>query len=95
MTFPMNYEASVTVALTFLKEWHELNPQWLAKDVLVLFYDDSYDQAEPRVGESYSESVKDFLKWYYMGHDKLQNSDQVMHLLDDNKQIHGRCGYLR
>lgn len=26
LTFPMNYEASVTVALTFLSEWHDQSP---------------------------------------------------------------------
>lgn len=57
MTFPLNYKASVAVALTFLDEWHRQSPQWLAKDVVVLFYDDVSDiegKAEAKVGENYS-----------------------------------------
>ena len=98
MTFPMNYEASVAVALAFMDEWHRQRPKWLSKDVLVLFYDDASDeasQADPKIGENYSQSVKEFLKWYYMGHDEIKDQDQVKYLLDDSKLIHGRCGYLR
>jgi len=39
--------------------------------------------------------VEEFLKWYYMGHDELKDPGDVKSLLDDSKQIHGRCGYLR
>jgi hypothetical protein len=94
----MNYAPSVTVALTFLDEWHKQLPQWLAKDIVVLFYDDA-SQQEGNLGEdvgtNYSESVSEFLKWYYIGHDQLHNQEDVRNLLDGNLQIHGRCGYLR
>jgi len=56
--------------------------------VLVLFYDDAIEQpgqADAKVGENYSESVKEFLKWYYMGHDQLKDQDQVKYLLDNSK----------
>jgi hypothetical protein len=36
----MNYAASVTIALTWLEEWRRIRPRWLAKDLIVLFYEE-------------------------------------------------------
>jgi hypothetical protein len=107
LTFPFNYPASVTLALTFMNLWHRTKPQWLAKDIIVLFYDDSpidlsssdnkvrSDSSYPNnPGSSYSASVGKFLKQYYLGHDPREE-DMLRDLLDDDKVIHGRCGYLR
>jgi len=67
MSFPLNYEASVNMGLTFLHLWNRITPTWLAKDIIVLFYDD-YDAKSQTVGESYSKSVQEFLNNYFIGH---------------------------
>ena len=79
-----------------MEEWHRVNPQWLSKDVIVLFYDDSEEVKgkEPIIGENYSKNVEAFLKNYYMGHERFSSND-LKALLDDDQLIHGRCGYLR
>jgi hypothetical protein len=61
ISFPMDYGASVTVGLSFLQEWQRVKPKWLAKDLIFLFYKE----------EEYASSVREFLNWYYMGHDTL------------------------
>ena len=93
----MNYAASVAVGLTFMEEWHRVNPQWLSKDIIVLFYDDSQEVSgqDSIIGENYSKNVNNFLSQYYMGHERFNNNNDLKSLLDDDKLIHGRCGYLR
>lgn len=93
ISFPINYAASVAVGLSFMNEWKRINPRWLAKDLVVLFYDDSSSNGQ--IGENYAKSVREFLQMYYIGHDSLNDQDMVKNLLDDDKVIHGRCGYLR
>jgi hypothetical protein len=85
ITFPMDYPASVTIGLSFFDEWKRINPKWLSKDLIIVFYKE----------EDYAKPVREFLEWYYMGHDGLNNQDDVKDLLNNDKQIHGRCGYLR
>ena len=46
------------------------------------------------IGENYSKSIKEFLSNYYMGHERFSEFN-LKSLLDDDKLIHGRCGYLR
>ena len=53
MTFPLNYEASVNMALAYIKTWNEIKPEWQAKDIIVLFYDD-YNSKSDSIGENYS-----------------------------------------
>lgn len=43
----------------------------------------------------YSKNVDEFLVQYYMGHDSFYKTDDLKNLLDDEKLIHGRCGYIR
>jgi hypothetical protein len=76
-----------------MEEWKRIQPRWLAKDLIILFYEDS--DSKGKIGENYASSVREFLNWYYMGHDSLNQQEQVKNLLDDEKVIHGRCGYLR
>lgn len=68
-----------------MEEWHRVNPQWLSKDVIVLFYDDSEEVKgkEPIIGENYSKNVEAFLKNYYMGHERFSPND-LKALLDDD-----------
>ena len=96
MTFPINYQASVAVALTFMNTWKAVSPKWLAKDVVVVFFDDSRQDAKKskaKIGENYSQAINEFLKWYYIGSDG--NSQNVQHILNPENRIHGRCGLLR
>jgi len=101
MTFPLEHAASVTYGLTFMEAWAQDRPQWLAKDLIVLFYRDSFDGPKgtmgdlKRVGETYSASVGEFLKNYYIGHERAETKSNIKSLLDEDKVIHGRCGYLR
>lgn len=81
----MDYAASVTIGLSFFDEWRRIAPRWLSKDLIILFYKE----------ENYAKSVNEFLEWYYMGHDSLNNQDKIKDLLNNDKLIHGRCGYLR
>jgi len=41
ITFPMSYAPSVTYGLTFINMWQHYQPNWLAKDLIVLFYDEA------------------------------------------------------
>ena len=96
MTFPINYQASVAIALTFLNSWKNVNPQWLAKDVVVVFYSDAREdgtRSKPKIGQNYSQAISEFLKWYYVGFDG--NSEDVKGILNPENKIHGRCGMLR
>lgn len=93
MTFPINYAASVTMGLTFLKTWKAVDPEWNAKDLVVLFFDD-YDQQTGLTGANYAQSVQEFLSRYYAGHSSAKDAD-VAQLLRSDTRIHGRCGYLR
>ena len=92
MTFPINYHASVSIGLTFMDIIARYQPKWLAKDFIVVFYDDAIDGP---VGESYSKSIKEFLDLYYLGQDKYSQDDNLNDLLNDDRLIHGRCGYIR
>jgi hypothetical protein len=69
ISFPINYAASVAVGLSFMEEWKRIQPRWLAKDLIILFHEDS--DSKGKVGENYASSVREFLNWYYMGHDSL------------------------
>ena len=101
ISFPIEYEASVTYGLTFMDQWFHVTPQWLAKDLIVLFYRDSFGgKKEPiadgqRKGQIYSYYVGEFLKYYYMGHERQESNENIKAILDDDKVIHSRCGYLR
>ena len=75
ITFPINYAASVAIGLSFLEEWKRIKPRWLSKDLIIMFYDE----------EDYASSVREFLKWYYMGHDSLNNQDMIKDLLNNDK----------
>lgn len=61
-TFPSNYAASISIALTFMNEWKKRlnteNTTWLSKDLIILFYD---DMSELKGGQSDASSVKEFL----------------------------------
>jgi hypothetical protein len=99
LSFPINYPASVSIALTFMNVWAIQDPQWLSKDVVVVFYDDASavvkdKKGAPAVGVNYSKSMEEFLKWWYIGHDG-EDSFDVSQLLNQDKRIHGRCGLLR
>ena len=61
ITFPMDYTASVSLGLSFFDEWRRVNPRWLSKDLIILFYNEA----------DYAKTVREFLDWYYMGHDGL------------------------
>jgi hypothetical protein len=37
-SFPIDYEASLIIALVFIEAWKKENPQWLSKDIIILFY---------------------------------------------------------
>lgn len=63
MTLPINYKASVANGLTFFDVWDKQAPNWQAKDLIILFYEDS----------DYALSVKEFLEVYY--HTKDQSTD--------------------
>ena len=79
-----------------MNSWNNVDPQWLAKDVIVVFYDDSRQNdlnSEPIIGENYSQAIAEFLKWYYIGHDG--SSEKVQEILYQENRIHGRCGLLR
>lgn len=93
MSFPLNYEASVTMGISFVKTWLSTDPTWNAKDIIVLFYND-HDSKTNNTGNNYSKSVREFLKHYYTGHTSYSNDD-ILNLMKDNTKIHGRCGYLR
>jgi hypothetical protein len=41
ITYPLDYAASVSIGLTFLEIWNKNRPRWLAKDVIILFYEDT------------------------------------------------------
>jgi hypothetical protein len=75
----------VTIGLNFLEEWKRIRPRWLSKDLIILFYEE----------KNYASTVREFLEWYYMGHDSLNDQDKIKNLLNNDKRIHGRCGYLR
>jgi len=86
LSFPINYPASVSMALTFMNVWAIQDPQWLSKDVVIVFYDDASavvkdKTGEPAVGVNYSKSMEEFLKWWYIGHDG-ENSFDVSQLLN-------------
>ena len=80
--------------------FEKYQPQWLSKDVLVLFYDDSQvflnkkGREEVKIGENYGQSVKEFFDNYYKGYDLLKKDD-LGQLLDSKKRIQGRNGYIR
>ena len=79
----------MTYGLSFVQAWHNANPQWLAKDIIVLFYDDSTLNSQDDTnnpGQSYSESVGEFLKNYYKGYDH-HNVGDLKDLLDDEQVI--------
>jgi len=63
MSFPINLEASLAVALTFLELWTRLNPLWLSKDVVIVFYqENSFDENEDV--NDYGEAMTEFLDRY-------------------------------
>lgn len=63
-------EPSIAIALTFLELWTRQNPQWLSRDVLVLFYEENIHENNEDNGGflDYSDSIQEFLKNYYLGH---------------------------
>lgn len=77
-----------------MSAWAKADPQWLAKDVVVVFYDDSSSiGGEQVIGENYANSLTQFLHWYHLGNDGADWN--VAQLLDPRRKIHGRCGSLR
>lgn len=52
---PLNYRASVTYLLTFVELMSKNQPDWLSRDLVILFYEQS----------DYSTAVKEFLDAYY------------------------------
>ena len=99
ITFPLNYEASVSFGLLLIKLFEMYEPQWQSKDVIVLFYDDSQtfvegDEETVVIGQNYGRNIKQFLDNYYVGHDSFRKKD-MRRILDDNKKVNGRCGYIR
>jgi len=52
---PLNYRASVTYLLTFVELMSKHQPDWLSRDLVILFYEQS----------DYSTAVKEFLDAYY------------------------------
>lgn len=66
--------------------------------MLVLFYDQKIQQDDGSDPLDYGESIREFLEMYYLGHNNNnlragQSLGQL--LLDEEKEIHGRCGYIR
>ena len=55
-TFPINYKASVTAGVTYAETLIRRQPKWLAKDLIILFYDANLD---------YSMAVREFLENYH------------------------------
>lgn len=95
LTFPVNMEPSIAIALTFLELWTRQNPQWLSQDVLVLFYEENIYENEESGFLDYGESMREFLNRYYIGHSQFTKENLGELLLDEEKEIHGRCGYIR
>ena len=52
---PLNYRASITYLLTFVSMMEQTQPEWLSRDLVVLFYEQS----------DYQSAVKEFLDAYY------------------------------
>ena len=97
LAFPIDSENSILTALTYLNVWQKEQPQWLAKDVIVLFYQEGKINKAGKVTPDYSKSVAKFLSQYYLGHDVQLKAVDKMNSLEsfDDEMIHGRCGYIR
>ena len=82
LAVPLDYNASVVYALTFIEMMQKHQPEWLSKDILVLFYPES----------DYSAAVREFLDAYY-GVDGA--GTPVGSLYGEEQRIFGRQGYIR
>jgi hypothetical protein len=63
----------------------------------VLFYEENIHENNDDNGGflDYGNSIHEFLKNYYMGHNQFSKENLGELLLDEDKEIHGRCGYIR
>lgn len=82
LAVPLDYNPSIVYALTFVEMMTKRQPDWLSKDILVLFYPES----------DYSASVREFLDAYY-GVDGA--GTPVGSLYGEEQRIFGRQGYIR
>lgn len=64
MSFPLNYEASISYGLSYMEAWKDQDSNWQSKDMIVLFYDDR-NKKSGLIGDNYARSVQEFLQSYF------------------------------